>query len=285
MTIHQYLRRVKSTNMQPFLKWAGGKRQLLPALKKYIPDSFSNYVEPFVGGGAMFFHLEPERSFLSDSNDELINTYKMVRDHVEEIIEGLSHHHAESGHYYSMRSLDVSEMNSIDRAVRFIYLNRTCYNGLYRVNKNGAFNVPFGGRKISIPLINPDTLRSASRALQGVNIEYRDYQSAINEFAIPGSFVFLDPPYHPVSEFSDFKRYTKEQFSPDDQVCLYNTFCKIIDLGCDVVMTNSNSEFILDLYRDFAFEIVETKRMINSKAERRKGHDLIISSKKHGKNV
>ena len=195
------------------MKWAGGKTQLLPALLKYIPSHYDRYIEPFIGGGALFFALQPAKAILADANPELINCYTVVRDNVEQLIAVLSTYPYSQEFYYQLR--EQLPEDAILRAARMIYLNRTCYNGLYRVNKQGQFNVPFG--RYNNPVIcDKDRLRAASYVLQGAELICADYQETLKTYTQPESFIYIDPPYQPVDKFSDFKRYTAEFFYEQD---------------------------------------------------------------------
>jgi len=264
----------KDVAIKPFLKWAGGKTQLLSELHKYVPNNFNKYIEPFIGGGAMFFSLNPNESIIADSNEELIITYRQVKDDVEEIIQHLKTFEHKEEFYYTLRSLDPNELENSYRAARLIYLNKTCFNGLYRVNKKGKFNVPYGKGKGSF--LNEEVLRNSSEFLADTTIVNNDYLAVLNEFANEGDFIFLDPPYYPVGKYSDFKRYTKEFFYHEDQVRLKEEFDRLVNIGCKVVLTNSDHEVILDLYSDYRIEIKETKRMISSNSKTRKGKDVIV---------
>jgi DNA adenine methylase len=264
----------KDVAIKPFLKWAGGKTQLLSELHKYVPNNFNKYIEPFIGGGAMFFSLNPNKSIIADSNEELIITYRQVKDDVEEIIQHLKTFEHNEEFYYNLRSLDPNELENSYRAARLIYLNKTCFNGLYRVNKKGKFNVPYGKGKGSF--LNEEVLRNASEFLADTTIVNNDYLDVLNEFASEGDFIFLDPPYYPVGKYSDFKRYTKEFFYHEDQVRLKEEFDRLVNIGCKVVLTNSDHEVILDLYSDYRIEIKETRRMISSNSKTRKGKDIIV---------
>lgn len=264
----------KDVAIKPFLKWAGGKTQLLNELHKYVPNNFNKYIEPFIGGGAMFFSLNPHESIIADSNEELVITYRQVKDAVEEIIQHLETFEHNEEFYYNLRSLDPSKLENSYRAARLIYLNKTCFNGLYRVNKKGQFNVPYG--KGNGSFLNEEVLRNASEFLADTTIINSDYLDVLNEFATDGDFIFLDPPYYPVGKYSDFKRYTKEFFYHEDQVRLKEEFDRLVNIGCKVVLTNSDHEVILDLYSNYQIDIIETRRMISSNSKTRKGKDIIV---------
>jgi len=244
----------------PFVKWAGGKTQLLGELEKYVPSRFQTYYEPFVGGGALFFHLQPDRAVLADSNRDLINAYAVVRDNVEELIARLSEYPYTRQFYYELRSQNPSD--SVERAARFMYLNRTCFNGLYRVNKLGEFNVPMGNY-VNPRICNSELLRACSGVLQPVTLMACDYQDTLS-FAAREDFVYIDPPYYPVSRYSDFKRYTREFFYERDQINLKLMVDELVRRGCHVVASNSYCDFVLDLYRDYRIVPVHARRNINS---------------------
>ena len=253
-------------NASPFLKWVGGKTQLLPALLDYVPAQFDTYIEPFVGGGALFFALQPAKAVLADSNQELINCYTVVRDRVEELIGVLRTYTYSEEFYYALRS--EVPLDAVLRAARMIYLNHTCYNGLYRVNKKGQFNVPFG--RYDNPLIcDADRLRAASYALRNVELRCSNYQETLETYAGPDDFVYIDPPYHPVSQYSDFKRYTAEFFYADDQRALAQTVKELAQQGCSIVVSNSHCDFIYDIYDGCRIIEVAAKRNINKDPTKR----------------
>ncbi len=268
-----------SIKVKPFLKWAGGKTQLLPELRKYIPDQFHRYIEPMVGAGAMFFDLQPENAILADSNEELINAYIVVRDNVNELIKMLKKYVNNEEFYLEIRSQNISELTDIQRAARLIYLNKTCFNGLYRVNKQGQFNVPFGHRK-NPKICDEYNLRAASKVLATAKIIHGDYLAILGKYAQPGDFIFLDPPYHPVGAYSDFKRYTKEFFYEEDHIALRDEVDRLVKNGCYVLLTNSSTEFVRKLYDGYNYVVVDTKRNISSKVETRTGQDLIVLATK-----
>jgi DNA adenine methylase len=272
----------------PFVKWAGGKGQLLSKLDKYFPSKITKYFEPFVGGGAVFFYIASQKnsrfeSFLSDINEELIIAYKTIRDHVEELITILKLHKKEYkkfpiGYYYKLRG-DMKLINDIEKTARFITLNKTCYNGLYRVNKNGIFNVPIGRYKN--PLIcDSENLRNISIILNhsNTNLHVSDYKNILLEKTQEDDFIYLDPPYYPISITSNFTSYTNNGFTNKDQEELAKIFKKLTDRGCQILLSNSDSEYIRELYSEFKEDIIEVKvqRAINSKALKRKGHTELI---------
>ena len=268
----------KKSNIQakPILKWAGGKTQMLKDLLPKVPDSYGRYIEPFIGGGAMFFALNPEEAVIADSNPELINMYTQIADNVDEVIAYLKQYENTQEMFYEVRALEWQELPKAEAAARTIYLNKTCFNGLYRVNKKGKFNVPFGRYK-SPNICDEETLYAVSEALQKANIVCGDYLSVLKEYARPGDFIFLDPPYLPISEYADFKRYTKEQFYEEDHVELAKEVFRLQELGCYVILTNSNHPLVHELYEPFNIEVIQTKRYISCSGSNRKGEDVIVT--------
>ena len=262
---------------KPILKWAGGKTQLLEHLLPKIPKEYNNYIEPFFGGGALFFALKPNNSIIADSNPELINLYRVIAKDVNSLISELKNLKNEKDFFYDMRKKEFSELSEIEAAARTIFLNKTAFNGLYRVNKKGQFNVPFGYYK-NPKILDEDQLLAASKLLKKTKILLGDFKDVLCENAKKGDFIFLDPPYLPVSKFSDFKRYTKEQFHEKDQISLANLVNKLSKKGCHILLTNSNHPLIHELYKDFNIDIYKTKRNINSKSTNRKGEDIIVSN-------
>jgi len=266
-----------SVKAEPFVKWAGGKRQLLPELRKYVPPYYGRYIEPFVGGGALFFDLLPDRAIVNDSNEELVITYLVIKDNVDELIEKLLEYEYCPDFYYGLREKDTSMMDSVSIAARFIYLNKCCFNGLYRVNKAGKFNVPMG-RYVNPKICEVEKLQAVSHALQDTIIECSDYKDVLDKYARKGDFIYIDPPYHPVSKYSDFKRYTKEFFYEKDQIELRDIISELKKSGCFIVASNSYCDFILDIYKDFEIDVVQAKRFINKNAaDRNSIQEVIIS--------
>lgn len=260
----------------PILKWAGGKTQMLGDLLPKVPASYGRYIEPFIGGGAMFFALKPEDAVIADSNPELINVYKEVAENVDKVISYLQQYENTQEMFYNVRALDWQALPKAEAAARTIYLNKTCFNGLYRVNKKGQFNVPFG--KYKAPnFCDIEGLYAASQVLQKANIVCDDYLTVLKKYARQGDFIFLDPPYLPVSEYADFKRYTKEQFYEEDHVELAAEVQRLQELGCYVVLTNSNHPLVHELYKSFNTEVIQTKRYISCRGNKRKGEDVIVT--------
>jgi len=251
----------------PFVKWVGGKRAILPQLATRFPRRFGRYFEPFLGGGAVFFHLQPDRAVLSDYNPELITTYQVVRDDVQSLIAHLASHRNDEAYYYDLRSQDPETMSAVERASRLIYLNRTCFNGLYRVNSRGGFNVPFGRHK-NPTICNEPGLLAASEALQGAKLSHENYMTVLEE-AYAGDFIYFDPPYHPLNATANFTSYTPGSFGAQDQADLAQTFRALADRGCKVMLSNSDTPLIRELYADFYIETVMAPRMVNRDATKR----------------
>ncbi len=265
----------KIVQAKPILKWAGGKTQMLGNIMPKIPERYGKYIEPFIGGGALFFALSPEQAVLADSNPELINMYKQVADNITGVITYLREYKNTKEDFYTVRSVEWTNLSKEEAAARTIYLNKTCFNGLYRVNRNGQFNVPFGKYK-DPKFCDESALYAASEVLKKATIKCGDYLSVLKECAREGDFVFLDPPYLPISEYSDFKRYTKEQFYEEDHIELANEVKRLQQLGCHVILTNSNHPLVHELYADYKIEIVQTKRHISCNGNKRKGEDVIV---------
>ncbi len=267
---------IKTPVAKPILKWAGGKTQMLGELMPRVPKTYGRYIEPFFGGGALFFSLKPENAIIADSNPELINMYLQVANYVDDVIEYLQKYENTSEMFYEVRSLDWQTLPKVEAAARTIYLNKTCFNGLYRVNRSGQFNTPFGKYK-NPKICDVDALRLASEALRKADILCGDYILVLEHYAQPGDFVFLDPPYLPISENSDFKRYTKEQFYEDDHVELAKMIDSLHERGCYVILTNSNHPLVHQLYEQYKIEVIQTKRHISCHGDTRKGEDVIVT--------
>lgn len=272
----QALKKSVDIQAKPILKWAGGKTQMLNDLLSKVPTSYSRYIEPFLGGGAMFFALQPENAIIADSNPELINMYRQVADHVDEVIQYLERYENTKEMFYAVRSQKWGLLSKSEAAVRTIFLNKTCFNGLYRVNKNGEFNVPYG--KYTNPKIcDRDALYAASAALKKAEILCGDYFLVLEYYAQEGDFIFLDPPYLPISEYSDFKRYTKEQFYEEDHIELAKIIMCLHERGCYTILTNSNHPLVHELYAPFTIDVVHTKRYISCRGNGREGEDVIVT--------
>ncbi len=248
----------------PVVKWAGGKTRLLSELEERLPADLGAYFEPFFGGGALFFRLLPERACVGDVNAELINLYRCVRDDVDALIEDLHKHVYSSEYYYWMRGRDPLPMSDVERASRIVYLNRTCFNGLYRVNRRGQFNVPFGSYTDPV-ICQEDKLRASSVALRGVQLKLAGYKESVAG-ARAGDFVYFDPPYQPVSATSNFTSYTAAAFDEDDQAELAETFAALDARGVRCMLSNSDAPLIHELYAGFRIDIVHCARAISRRA-------------------
>lgn len=265
----------KNKLIAPFVKWVGGKRQLMSEIVELLPNTISRYqhVEPFIGGGSVLFHLQPRNAVINDFNAELINTYLVIKNHPEDLIKDLKKHKNEAEYYYAMREIDRTEnfsnLDLIERASRIIFLNKTCFNGLYRVNNAGEFNVPFGKYK-NPNIINEPVIRAVSHYLNTNNIEIfnKDYLEILANTK-KNSFVYLDPPYHPISESSNFTGYIKGGFNMEDQIRLREACDLLNNKGIKFLLSNSASDFILEQYKNYDIQIVKARRAINSIAIKR----------------
>lgn len=255
----------------PFLKWAGGKSQLLSTFEKFYPKSFNRYFEPFLGGGAVFFSLAARnqglKAVISDCNEELINCYLMLRDNPDEVIEELREHRNDIHYFYKIRELVSEELDDAERAARMIFLNKTCFNGLYRVNRKGQFNVPFGRYK-NPKLVDVQNIHAVSRVLANAQIVCQPFEKVVSK-ARQNDFVYLDPPYHPLSATSNFTGYTKGAFNFADQERLAEVFQSLSQKGCHVMQSNSDIPAIRELYSGFRIETVQAHRAINCNGEKR----------------
>jgi DNA adenine methylase len=263
----------------PVIKWVGGKTKLLPELTTRLPGRFGRYFEPFAGGAALFFRVAPERAVLADSNRDLINLYSTIASDVAAVIRRLQYHreHHSESHYYDVRARwNDREIawRSADRAATFIYLNKTCFNGLWRVNRSGEFNVPIG-RYVDPPICVPETLRAAHTLLARTTLRCGDYRSAVED-AARGDFIYFDPPYDPVTTTASFTSYTANAFGSEHQKELAETARMLVARGCRVMLSNSDTPFIRSLYKGFAIDRVKCPRAINSNASRRGDVDEVI---------
>jgi DNA adenine methylase len=258
----------------PFIKWVGGKTSLLPELLKHVPERVRRYREPFVGGGALFFATAPRHAVLSDNNPELVHAYRLVRDNAPGVLDELSHHVYERAHFEAVRALEPARLRPAERAARFIYLNKTCFNGLWRVNRAGRFNVPIGRYK-DPRFCDRATLLRASEALRGVEILHQPFEEAL-ALAGRGDFVYLDPPYDPVSATASFASYTAGGFNWDDQKRLAAACISLNRRGVRFLLSNSATDRIRELYEHFEQRIVRAPRHINSKAGGRGHVDEIL---------
>lgn len=269
-------------SISPILKWVGGKRQLLADIMPLINKNCSTYVEPFVGGGAVFFELQPKKAIINDYNTELINVYQVIREFPEELIAILEEHNRENTeeYFYSLRALDRSsdyaKMSNVHKAARMIYLNKTCYNGLYRVNSAGQFNSPYGKYK-NPNIVNAATIRAMSKYLQNpkITIKQGDYKGALKGLR-KGAFVYLDPPYMPISSSSSFTGYTENGFSYEQQVALKKECDRLREKGISFLQSNSDCLEIRELYKEYDIRTVQAKRSINSNINKRGGVSEVL---------
>ena len=271
---------------KPFVKWAGGKRQILDKLIKYVPEDFNTYYEPFVGGGALFFELSPKNAVINDSNEELINVFRCIKDEekLTKMCNELNHHEANHSeeYYYKIRNIDrdknkFNRLSDYKRAARTIYLNKACFNGLYRVNSKGEFNVPFG-KKLKVNTYEGQNIGIIHAYLNFNNIQILsiDFEEAVKD-AKEGDFIYFDPPYD--SDTSTFNSYTEDGFSKDEQIRLSNVFKNLSDRGCYVMLSNHNTILINELYKDFYIHKITAKRNINSNGKKRgKVEEVIITN-------
>lgn len=258
------------SDARPFLKWVGGKRQLLPVLRERMPSSYGRYFEPFVGGGALFFNVRPGRcAVLGDANPRLVRTYRAIRDNVEAVIGALAEYRYDRDEYASARQIDPDALSDTGCAAWFIYVNKTGFNGLYRVNRAGRFNVPFG--KYTNPTIcDAENLRACSVALTGVDLRIGDFAETVAD-ACAGDFVYFDPPYVPLSATSSFTSYAAGGFGPDAQRRLRDVAAGLLDSGVHVLLSNSSAGMVRELYggKPFTVDEVDATRSVNCKAEKR----------------
>jgi len=286
--MRQYYGQVLTSPPKPFVKWAGGKRQLIPELTKHLPPKFDTYFEPFLGGGALLFHLLYEKPDLkcqvSDLNPDLILSYVTIRDKIDDLIKSLKNHSDRyfkdsKSYYYSVR--EVNPKNQVEKVARLLFLNKTCFNGLYRVNSKGKFNVPLG-RYSNPNIVQEENLRAVNQFLlqNKIIIKCQDFSSTV-EKAKKGDFVYFDPPYQPVSKTANFTSYTNSNFHFNDLKRLAKVSNQLAKRGVNVLLSNSSSKQVLDLFDTQDWEIVkiEANRAINSDSNKRTGHfELLIKN-------
>ncbi len=281
----QQYRQISTSVPKPFVKWAGGKRQLIPILSKHIPKNFGSYFEPFLGGGAILFHMVTEspkqNCIVSDLNSDLVLAYITIRDKVDELISSLKNHSKNyfknsKSYYYTVR--DSEPRSQVEKTSRLIFLNRTCFNGLYRVNSKGKFNVPLG-RYTNPNIVNEENLISVNRVLKSKNIQIscRDF-SAILDDTRKNDFVYFDPPYQPVSSTANFTSYTNRNFTYEDLKRLSEICTKLDSKGCKFLLSNSNSKEVLEFFSKNSWKIyeIEANRAINSDSKKRTGHSELL---------
>jgi DNA adenine methylase len=279
---------------KPFLKWAGGKRQLLPAIQAFLPAKYTEYYEPFIGAGALLLTLQPQKSTINDTNQELVNCYQVIKDQPEELLKLCQQHQANNSqeYYYQLREQDrqagFEQLSPLERAARIIYLNKTCFNGLFRVNSSGQFNVPYGKYKNPV-IANPTVIKAISAYLNQAQVQILnvDFEQAVSQ-AKKGAFVYFDPPYHPLSQTSSFTGYSSSGFGEQEQIRLKQVCDRLTDQGCQVLASNSAAPLIKSLYDDPRYKIVEVKatRAINAVAAKRgRINELLIYNKYQTRNT
>ena len=255
----------------PIVKWVGGKRQLMFELLKNMPENYNRYFEPFIGGGALFFELQPDNAYISDMNEELINLYQVVRDNVDELITDLQKHDISKEYFMEIRNIDRTEeyknWSNVKKASRFIYLNRTCFNGMYRVNSKGEFNVPFGHYK-NPRILDENNLINCSNLLRRTEIKHADFSEILKKVK-KGDFVYFDPPYVPLSETSSFTSYTKDGFDIDMQFKLRDVCDELDSMGVKFLLSNSDTKLVNELYENYNIKKVFASRQINANADGR----------------
>lgn len=265
-----------SVILQPVLKWVGGKRQLLPEIRERLPETFSTYYEPFVGGGAVLFDTMPKKAVVNDFNEELINMYQVIKTDVEELLELLEVHKEKntSEYFYEIRALDrephyETEVSNVEKAARLIYLNKTCFNGLYRVNASGFFNTPYGKYK-NPNIVNTKGIMALHNYFNNADIKFKsgDFEDAV-KYIRKGSFVYFDPPYAPLTPTSNYTGYTAGGFGKEDQIRLRKLCDKLDKRGVKFLLSNSNVPFIQEQYSDYIIDVVGAKRAINSNGKKR----------------
>ncbi len=261
----------RNKDTYPLVKWVGGKRQLMFELLKNMPKSYNRYFEPFIGGGALFFELQPDNAYISDMNEELINLYQVVKNNVYALINDLNKHEVSKEYFLKIRNLDrtseYENLSDVEKASRFIYLNRTCFNGLYRVNSQGQFNVPFGNYK-NPRIIDADNLLNCSDLLRKTEIKCADFSEILNKVQ-KDDFVYFDPPYVPLNETSSFTSYTKDGFDIDMQFKLRDVCDELDNKGVKFMLSNSDTKLVNELYANYEIKKVFASRAINANADGR----------------
>lgn len=258
----------------PVVKWVGGKRQLLDEITPLLPKRITNYCEPFLGGGAVLFSTQPSKAIVNDINSDLITMYEVIRDDVDELINSLEKHENTSEYFYMVRDMDRNKecyqaMSKVEKASRLIYLNKTCFNGLFRVNSSGEFNSPFGHYK-NPNIVNEPVLRAVNKYFNANNIVFynEDFAKTLSRVK-KGSFVYLDPPYDPVSDTASFTGYNKGGFDRNEQIRLKQCCDVLTKRGVKFMLSNSATDFIRELYEEYYISVVRAKRAINSDATKR----------------
>jgi len=266
---------------KPFLRWAGGKQKLASALAAFAPDRrlYGRYFEPFLGGGALFFRVRPERAIIADINAELVNCYQRVKDDVKGVTRILRRYASQDSpeFYYSVRKRSTTHMSATGRAARFIYLNKTAFNGIYRVNTRGHFNVPYGPSSSGPAFPSAEVLRAASVCLQAATIRAADFEALLEE-AAEGDFVYLDPPYPPRSSTAYFAHYTPDRFCWPEQLRVAKVFRDLARRGCFVMLSNAAQKRVIELYRGFRVSRLKTVRWLGSNGDRFGVYEIVVTN-------
>ena len=274
-----------NNNLEPFVKWAGGKRQLLERLKARMPKEYNDYYEPFIGGGALLLSVQPEKAVINDINEQLINVYRQLKLNVEEVINTVNEYDSvecNDEHYKLMREKYNHKISSheldVECAALMIWINKHCFNGLYRVNSKGLFNVPYN-KKISGSSINEENLRGIGEYLKNNNIDISlgDFEKVCENIK-SGDFVYFDSPYIPINKTSNFTDYTKDGFTYEDHKRLSELYRSLSEKGVKIMLSNHNVDLVYELYKGFNIEVVDVRRSINSDASKRVGKEVIITN-------
>ena len=271
---------MNKTKLKPILKWAGGKKKLLPEIKARLPEWSGRYYEPFFGGGSVLFDLQPDKATISDTNWELVNLYMTIRDDTEGLIRSLKSHSNTKEHFYDVRAIDRSDgyelVSDVEKASRMLYLNKTCFNGLFRVNSKGQMNVPFGRYK-NPKICDEKLIRAISDYFNSADIVFRncDFDEVLAE-AQAGDFVYLDPPYDPTSDTAYFTAYAKDGFNRGEQIRLKGCCDDLTKKGVKFLLSNSCTDFINDLYKGYDISVIEAPRSISCKGDGRKAVNEVL---------
>lgn len=271
----------KNKLLSPVVKWVGGKRQLINEINQFLPSKITTYCEPFIGGGAVLFHLQPTKVIVNDINNDLISVYETIQNSVDLLVEDLKKHKNTPEYFYALRDIDrdklaYSKMSKVEKASRIIYLNKTCFNGLFRVNSLGEFNSPFGYYK-NPNIVNEPVLKAMNIYFNKINISFfsEDFTETLEKIN-SGCFVYLDPPYDPVSDTSSFTGYNKGGFNREDQTRLKECCDKLTKRNVKFLLSNSSTQFITELYKDYNISIIKAKRSINSNGSKRGRIDEVL---------
>ena len=271
----------KNKLVAPVVKWVGGKRQLIDTISPLLPKRISSYCEPFLGGGALLFFVQPKKAIVNDLNQDLMTVYKVIRDDIDSLLESLKKHENNSEYFYSLRDLDrnkdvYNSLSDVEIASRLIYLNKTCFNGLFRVNSMGEFNTPFGYYK-NPNIVNEPVLRAVNKYFNTSNITFysEDFSDTLNRVS-RGDFVYLDPPYDPISDTANFTGYNKGGFGKEEQIRLKKCCDELSERGVKFMLSNSSTDFIKELYKDYNIINIQAKRSVNANANKRGAVEEVI---------